>query len=62
MERGRHREGHLSRPLIYLSLQGLEWRGGVVGGRRRVGFTLTVGQRFISFPYSEFVSSFFLES
>ena len=25
------REGHLSRPLIYLSLQGLGWRGGVCG-------------------------------
>lgn len=35
--------------------------GGVCEGRRRVGFTLTDGQRFISFLYPEFVSSLFGE-
>ncbi len=62
VERGRHGEGHLSRPLIYLSLQGLGWRGEYVRRRRRrVGSTLSVGQRFISFLYREFVSSVFGE-
>lgn len=51
-ERGvRREEGHLSQPLIYLSLQGLGWgRGG-----REVGFTLTVGRHFISVLQPELV-------
>lgn len=44
LRRGRLEEGHLSRPLIYLSLQGL----GGGGDGRRAGFTQTDAQRLIS--------------
>lgn len=35
--------------------------GGLCEGRRRIGFTLNDGQRFISFLYPEFVSLLFGE-
>lgn len=65
MERGRYGEGHLSRPLIYLSLQrlGMEgWGGGCWGVVGFVGITLTVGRRFIFFKLNLFLCCVFFSA